>query len=123
MSNTNVPNNPALVFAIIVEILSQAVTKIAGTKADGTGYEFIKQEGYVHTGHGYPDRFEFILGKDENGYPRVPKAPGFYAVGPSSFRVEKQRLGFGFDLELIPLPAISSAADLAKAASSAASKA
>jgi hypothetical protein len=104
--------NPALAFAIVVEILSPAVTEINGKKADGTEYALRKQEAYLHTGHGYPDRFDFILGKDEAGRPRPAKPAGFYALGAQSIRIDRQRLQFGFETVLERLPGVNSAADL-----------
>lgn len=111
-----VSKNPALALAIVVEILSAEVTEIRGTKADKTEYHLRKQEAYLHTGHGYPDRFDFILGKDSEGRPLPPKKPGFYALDASSIKVEKQRLMFGYETVLTPLPGVLTAADLLAAA-------
>ena len=111
----NDPKKPAvssLARSIVVEILSSKIEEIQGTK-DGKAYHIRKQEGYLHGEHGYPDRFEFSLEKDDNGQPLPPYQPGFYTLSVDSLRVgERQRLGFGFGLALDLLPEVKSVADL-----------
>jgi hypothetical protein len=116
--NAQVKTLPALnplSLAIIVEILEVKVEKIAGQKKDGGEYSFRKQEAYLHTGHGYPDRFEFILGRDEEGRDEPARRPGFYAIKGTSLKVEKGRLMFGFDFQLEAIPGVNSPAELAAA--------
>jgi len=105
----NAPNklNPALLaICFVVEVLEVKVTERKGEKKDKSGdYHLRLQEVYLHTGHGYPDRFDLNLGKTEDGRDRAPYAPGFYAISPASGKVDKLRLNFGFDVFLVPLPA------------------
>lgn len=107
--------NPALALAIVVEVLSTKLEEFSGTK-DGKPYHIRKQEAYLHSGHGYPDRFAIMLGKskgdDGEDVLQKPFKPGFYAVNVDSLRVERERLGFGWELSLTPLPDVVSVADL-----------
>jgi hypothetical protein len=92
--------NPVLQNVIVVEVLSSDIEEFSGTK-NGNAYNIRKQEAYLHSGHGYPDRFDMMLGKEQ-----PPYKPGFYALAASSLKVDKGRLAFGWDLELTPLPGV-----------------
>lgn len=87
-----------------IEITAEPLVERSGTK-DGKAWAIRNQPAYLHGQNTYPERFEFSLGKLPNGAPRPPYAPGMYTLGKSSFKVsdDYKKLGFGWDLELVPL--------------------
>lgn len=90
-----------------IEIASTDVRTIKGTrKSDGQAYEMRKQEAFLHGQHHYPDRFEITLGRDKDGNPREPYAPGFYDLGPGSIAVNREYANLEispFEMTLVPL--------------------
>lgn len=91
-----------------IEVVSADVRVINGKKKDGNPFTMRKQEGYLHNGHHYPERFEITLGRDAGGVDAPAYAPGFYSIAPSSIRVNGQFQSLEVDpynLKLIPLVA------------------
>ncbi len=90
-----------------IEIVSTEVRTIKGKrKSDQQEYEIRKQEAFLHSQHHYPDRFEISLGRDKDGNPRPPYAPGFYDLGPGSIAVNREYGNLEvspFDMTLVPL--------------------
>lgn len=89
---------------IRVEFAKQEVTEKKGkAKASGNDYVIRRQEGYLHNGHTYPDRFEANVPDDlEKGY-----SPGFYTITPGSVVVngDFKQLEFSrFDTRFQRLP-------------------
>lgn len=71
-----------------VEIVSSQVEerkgKISKGERAGQDYHIRNQEGYLHNGHAYPERFSFPLG-DQPAY-----APGMYLLAPASYEVGRE---------------------------------
>ena len=89
-----------------IEIVSADVRLIEGKKKDGTPFKMRKQEGYLHNGHHYPERFEVTLGRDASGTDAPAYAPGFYTIAPASVRVNGQFQSLElnpYDLKLLRL--------------------
>lgn len=70
------------------------------TKRDtGEVFKFAEQQAYLHLdGEKYPLPFALSLPDGHQGY-----ASGFYSLGMSSFTVEKGKIAFKRNLDLIPL--------------------
>lgn len=84
-----------------IEVVSSEVKERKGEKKDKSGsYHLRLQEGYLHNGHAYPERFELNLGADRPAY-----APGFYSLAPASIEAKNGRLGFAYELVLLRLDA------------------
>jgi len=90
---------------ILIEIPSNAFTSRSGVK-DGKNWTIRNQEGYLHNGHAYPDRFTLSLGRDETGKDRDAYAPGFYSLAPGSVEVNREygQLAISRSLVLVRLP-------------------
>ncbi|MEJ2790629.1 MULTISPECIES: single-stranded DNA-binding protein [unclassified Pseudoxanthomonas] len=73
---------------IVIEIFDIAIsTKTGKSKATGQPYTLHQQEGYIHNGHRFPERFVLTP-------PMVDDKPVAYPVGkyvicPSSFKVSE----------------------------------
>lgn len=81
--------------SVRIEIADAAITTQSGTSKAGKAYTIHKQEGYLHNGHKYPERFEFSPPQDTDGKP-LPYAPGMYELAPAAINVgEFKRLEVG----------------------------
>lgn len=92
---------------IRIEVASAAVRIKSGTSRQDKPYELRLQEGYLHNGHAYPDRFEFSVPQDEHKRWLDPYAPGFYTLAPSSLQVNREfgKLEInGYEFKLLRLP-------------------
>lgn len=68
-----------------IEITSAKVQTISGTNERGDWAMRI-QQGYLHTpGEKYPERFEFILNRDQQPY-----APGMYKLGREALSIDRR---------------------------------
>jgi len=96
-------NTPSLL--LLIEIASSSFTTRKGVK-DGKPWEIRSQEGYLHNGHAYPDRFTLSLGRDETGNDRPPYQPGMYTLAPGSVEVNREygQLAISRSLVLVRLP-------------------
>lgn len=86
---------------IRVEIQSDRVDERGGTirngERAGQSYHIRQQEGWIHNGKAYPERFLISLQDGQAPYP-----PGFYQLSPASLEVgEYSRLQFARRLELL----------------------
>lgn len=78
-----------------IEIADASVVTSSGTSKAGKPYTIHKQEGYLHNGHKYPERFEFSPPLNTDGKP-MGYAPGLYALAPAAVTVgEYKRLEIG----------------------------
>lgn len=78
-----------------VEIVDASVSTLSGTSKAGKPYTVHKQEGYLHNGHRYPERFEFSPPNNTDGKPQA-YAPGMYTLAPAAVTVgEYKRLEIG----------------------------
>jgi hypothetical protein len=81
--------------SVRIEIADALVITQSGMSKAGKPYTIHKQEGYLHNGHKYPERFEFSPPVDGDNKP-VPYAPGMYELAPASINVgEYKRLEIG----------------------------
>lgn len=81
--------------SVRIEIADANINTQSGTSKAGKAYTIHKQEGYLHNGHKYPERFEFSPPQDGDGKP-VPYAPGMYDIAPAAISVgEFKRLEIG----------------------------
>lgn len=88
-----------------VEIVSNAFKSMKGTSKQGKPYDMAMQDGYLHAGAAYPERFELPLEKGPSG-DWVPYQPGFYTLTAGSYQIRDGRLGVNsFEMKLLPLPA------------------
>lgn len=69
--------------------LSAKLSERSGIK-EGKAWAIREQEGYLHTGHDYPDRFRFSLGKDADGKALPAYSPGYYALDLTSLGVDRE---------------------------------
>jgi hypothetical protein len=76
-----------------IEIADESFTTKSGTSKKGEPYTIHRQEGYLHNGHKYPERFEFAP-PEVDGKP-IPYKAGFYTIAPSSLKVGEYK-----DLEI-----------------------
>lgn len=71
-------------------------------KDNGEQVNLVCQEAALwFEGESWPRPFEISFREGS----RTPYAPGFYTFGPKSFQVDRGRLQFAFDLDLVPLAA------------------
>ena len=78
-----------------IEIVDSSVATLSGTSKAGKPYTVHKQEGYLHNGHRYPERFEFSPPNGTDGKP-LAYQPGMYALAPAAVVVgEYKRLEIG----------------------------
>lgn len=86
-----------------IEISSKLPERRSFNRKDtGEQINLLSQQAAIwFEGEAWPLPFEISVREGA----REPYVPGFYSLGPKSFRVDKGRLQFAFDLELIPLAA------------------
>lgn len=93
---------------IRIEIVSAHVETNSGkSRKTGNDYTIHKQEGYLHNGHHYPDRFEFQPPLDDHGKP-MPYKPGWYTLTPASITVNREFSNLEinrYEMRLLELPA------------------
>lgn len=61
-----------------IEIVDTEVQLLSGTSKAGKPYEMSLQVAYLHNGGAYPEKFEVILPRGENGSKSHPYQKGFY---------------------------------------------
>ncbi|MBD9377927.1 single-stranded DNA-binding protein [Pseudoxanthomonas sp. PXM04] len=85
-----------------IEIADTTINTRSGKSKAGQEYTIHRQEGYLHNGHKYPERFEFAPPMD--GDKPVAYPVGFYDLDPASIRVgEYKDLEINrFDFKLVP---------------------
>lgn len=81
---------------IKIRILSDKINVLKGVgKESGKPYEMHIQTGYAYTVDAdgqvseIPEKFEFILPKDQDGLISKPLPRGDYAISPASFYVDR----------------------------------
>ena len=61
-----------------IEIVDTEVQILSGTSKAGKPYEMKLQAAYLHNGGAYPEKFELILPRPEEGKESQPYHKGFY---------------------------------------------